>query len=126
MEKRQIYLVIGSAFVCIGAILLYKELFNNTTELDIVSHFFGGLSVYISITIVFPMLDEKTQLIILLMCVIGFEIAEYITSQYPYDSFSNINSMESKFDALTDIVSGLVGGYLYSYRRKNGIKKTRT
>jgi hypothetical protein len=113
--------------------LIYRFLLNNTTELDSVSHFFGGISVTIALQQIFTylnsstsvwgieyVLDAKSTVILLFLCIIGFEFLEYITGQYPYSTPSLLQGVESKLDTLIDISSGLLGGICYLTHRRKG------
>ncbi|OGM01480.1 hypothetical protein A3K72_01630 [Candidatus Woesearchaeota archaeon RBG_13_36_6] len=114
-HSKRIQLFIISAIICIVSILFYRFTFNNTTELDTVSHFFGGISVSLALLYfldIFKLPYNGRFVVLLFICIVGFEVLEYLTGQYPYNTSRLIDSPESKIDTLIDIISGFIGGLM--------------
>jgi len=111
-------LVIGISFLlCIAIILYYHWFTNETSELDMVSHFFGGIT---TTAITFLLIETKTLPFLkgyefhsLVIVVVFFELFEYLFLVYFFPQLKSIPTVTQPFDTITDIMAGLGGGSFF-------------
>jgi len=128
--RIQYKIFIISAFTCILTMLIFHFPLNEKIELDLVSHFFGGVSVVIIITQILTHLDLssiKFIILLLLSSICLFELVEHlfftylIHDIYPYYELFYTTEGFLIFDTILDIGAGIIGGISYlCWRNKYG------
>lgn len=117
IKKKLQYISIISFTLCLLFLLVYHYGTKQTTDLDIVSHFFGGLTTSSIVSLValnFPQLsDYKFESLVLV--VVMFEFFEYLFLVYLFPEFEFVPTVTQPFDTITDIMAGLFGGSILIY-----------
>lgn len=114
---------IRSLMLCLFFLLLHSFLeseLNIINELDLISHFFGGLCVTVILCfLVFKYTKYNIAFVLLLLCflVIIFEIFECILfwnlELYTFYDFEYLCSISYLSDTFTDVLFGIGAGFLY-------------
>ena len=123
-----------SLLLCIGILLVYHWFTKQTSELDILSHFFGGLTTSSVISLIIEtqpvfnfLVDYKFNSLVLV--VVMYEFFEYIFLAHVIPDLEYVPTVTQPFDTITDIMAGLLGGFLFivwemkKYGRRENIGK---
>ncbi len=128
-------LFIATTFLCILFLFIYHFVLNDTTEIDLLSHFFGGISVTIALTYITtnfsPTQFNRPEIILfmLFIAIAVFELLEYLfftyllTDIYPLYTQEYVMSIVNIADTTTDTIAGMIGGTLYLIYKRHGATK---
>jgi len=114
-------LFIESSILCVAFLVLFT-IINETMQLDLLSHLFGGISVTIVLVWLakkYKRLNTKSILAILFACVCIFEVLEFGVLMYVFPDIYPFYNIEYVFgntniiDTIQDIIMGMLGGYLF-------------
>jgi hypothetical protein len=120
-KTRTIQIIAMTSFMlCLGILLVYHWFTKQTTELDIPSHFFGGVTVSALVSLIYETVPsfsflEGNKFHALVVVVIGFEFFEYIFLAHIIPDLEYVPTVTQPFDTITDIIAGLIGGAIFMY-----------
>ena len=107
-----------SFLLCLAVLFIYHWFTKQTSQLDIPSHFLGGITTSALVSLIYETVPgfsflEGRFFQILVMVVIGFEFFEYLFLYYIMPDLEYVPTVTQPFDTITDIMAGLIGGSIF-------------
>ena len=131
---KKIFII--TSILCGLFLFIYHFMLDDTSEIDLLSHFFGGISVTIAITYIainftqYNINRPETILLILFFVILTFELLEYIfftsvlSGVYEYYTLEFVMGIVNIIDTISDIIVGMAGGTLFLIFKRKAEERT--